>query len=106
MSPLAHGTQNIADLWGPSCLQGNVSAGSTRKLSQEINLHPPHHHPNALRQPVASWGSFILFAPRWLQDGDSAKGRRLEIPGVLVDTSLEHTHIGWWLPGSQGLCRG
>lgn len=85
-----------------------------RRLSQEVVSgdkfagvdNPPLSHPNALRQPVASWGSFMLFAPRWLQDGGSAKGRRLEIPGVLVDTSLEHTHIGWWLPGSQGLCRG
>lgn len=30
--------QNITDLWGPSCLRGNVSPGSARILSWEVNL--------------------------------------------------------------------
>lgn len=81
------------------------------RLSQDIvsggkfagGENPP---PHAFRQPGGFLGSLVLFvpiAPRWLLDGGSAKGRKLEVPGVLVDTSLEHTHIGWWVPGPHGL---
>lgn len=47
----------------------------------------------------------MFFAPRGLQAQGASKGRRLEIPEGLIETSLKYTHTHWlmvpWIPGPQ-----